>query len=159
MKHRQTRHLQFVNLSKGCLGLVLQFARNTGVPHFCHVCDLGKAVCVTLPCGILLHARLTVSELLHRDRDSVLVSKTKVTVASPNDGTSAIQGGKAGPSARVLSNSGGPVRPGGGGRPAEPPGAGGGAGQEESLDDGTSKSTPIMERQGIELLKCYTPRY
>lgn len=42
---------EVANLSTGCQGIVHQFALKTGVPHFCHVSDLGKTVSFTLPDG------------------------------------------------------------------------------------------------------------
>ena len=42
---------EIANLSAGCQGIVHQFALKTGVPHFCHVSDLGKTVSFTLPSG------------------------------------------------------------------------------------------------------------
>ena len=43
---------EIANLSTGCEGFVHQFALATGVPHFCHVRDLGKSVSddSALPC-------------------------------------------------------------------------------------------------------------
>ena len=38
---------EIVNLSRGCLGIILQFALKTGEPHFCHVSELGKTVSFT----------------------------------------------------------------------------------------------------------------
>ena len=38
---------EIVNLSRGCLGIIHQFALKTGEPHFCHVSDLGKTVSFT----------------------------------------------------------------------------------------------------------------
>lgn len=46
---------EIANLSKGCEGIVHQFALKTGVPHFCHVSDLGKTVSFTLPDGNIVH--------------------------------------------------------------------------------------------------------
>ena len=46
------------NLSIGCQGIVHQFALKTGVPHFCHVSDLGKLVRITLPDGRIVHHTL-----------------------------------------------------------------------------------------------------
>jgi hypothetical protein len=45
---------EIANLSAGCQGIVHQFALKTGVPHFCHVSDLGKTVSFTLPSGKLV---------------------------------------------------------------------------------------------------------
>ena len=47
---------EIANLSKGCEGIVHQFALQTGVPHFCHVSDLGKTVSFALPNGNIVHA-------------------------------------------------------------------------------------------------------
>ena len=46
---------EIANVSKGCEGIVHQFALKTGVPHFCHVSDLGKTVSFTLPDGNIVH--------------------------------------------------------------------------------------------------------
>ena len=46
---------EIANLSGGCEGLVHQIALKSGVPHFCHVSDLGKRVSITLPGGKLVH--------------------------------------------------------------------------------------------------------
>ena len=46
---------EIANLSKGCEGIVHQFALKTGVPHFCHVSDLGKTVSFTLQNGNRVH--------------------------------------------------------------------------------------------------------
>ena len=46
---------EIANLSKGCEGIVHQFALQTGVPHFCHVSDLGKTISFTLPNGNQVH--------------------------------------------------------------------------------------------------------
>jgi hypothetical protein len=52
---------EFVHLAKGCLGLVNQFALQTGVPHFCHIEDVGKLVSFVLPCGLRIDRRLVVT--------------------------------------------------------------------------------------------------
>ena len=39
---------EIVNLSRGCLGTIHQFALKTGEPHFCHISDSGKQVSFTL---------------------------------------------------------------------------------------------------------------
>ena len=39
---------EIVNLSRGCLGIIHQFALKTGEPHFCHISDSGKQVSFTL---------------------------------------------------------------------------------------------------------------
>ena len=46
---------EVANLSTGCRGIVHQFALKTGVPHFCHVSDLGKMVSFTLQDGRIVH--------------------------------------------------------------------------------------------------------
>ena len=46
---------EIANLSKGCEGIVHQFALQTGVPHFCHVSYLGKTISFTLPNGNQVH--------------------------------------------------------------------------------------------------------
>ena len=46
---------EIANVSKGCEGIVHQFALKTGVPHFCHVSDLGKTVSFALPDGNVVH--------------------------------------------------------------------------------------------------------
>ena len=52
---------EFVHLGKGCLGFVNQFALQTGVPHFCHIEDVGKLVSVVLPCGLRIDRLLVVT--------------------------------------------------------------------------------------------------
>ena len=49
---------EIVNLSTGCQGIMYQFALKTGVPHFCHVNDLGKTVSFAVPSGKIVHTIL-----------------------------------------------------------------------------------------------------
>jgi hypothetical protein len=46
---------EIANVSKGCEGIVHLFALKTGVPHFCHVSDVGKTVSFTLQDGKIVH--------------------------------------------------------------------------------------------------------
>lgn len=61
---------EFVNLFKGCLGMVRQFALNTGVPHFCHKDDVGKIVRVPLSSGKIVFHQLFVPLSLNRNSPS-----------------------------------------------------------------------------------------
>ena len=70
-KHSIRLAREIVNLSKGCLGMVRQFALKTGVPHFCHKEDLGKIVGVALPGGKKVYYQLSVPISLNcASRDS-----------------------------------------------------------------------------------------
>ena len=66
-KHSIRLAREIVNLSKGCLGMVRQFALKTVVPHFCHKDDLGKFIRVPLPRGKIVVRQLCVPLSLNRN--------------------------------------------------------------------------------------------
>jgi hypothetical protein len=69
---------EVANLSTGCQGIVHQFALKTGVPHFCHVSDLGKTVSFTLPDGRIVHHTFRKPACDSRERstdESTLISE------------------------------------------------------------------------------------
>jgi hypothetical protein len=91
---------EIANLSKGCEGIVHQFALKTGVPHFCHANDLGKTLSITMPGGKTVQVcfrppRLAVSECDSCDtRESR--GEEKPDEAAPIDGSPTTDGSAEG---------------------------------------------------------------
>ena len=69
-----------------------QFALQTGVPHFCHVSDLGKTISFTLPNGNQVH-RIFRRPLSSPNHDSDSRERSADEMAGTSDGSTGIAEG------------------------------------------------------------------